>query len=166
MEDLGALYWVHMVPSVQGGEDSLDALSCRSFFAKEPCIIGLFGVILMVLLRKMTYEDKTSYDSTPPCSELTFGKLYQPFGVFSNHLSVSFLELLFNSLSYLQWHFPKPEAKLKAKTRRSLCNEALQKRPTSFSFELWLAEETYELYSVAKTHRMPWVTGHFSKKSH
>jgi len=27
---------------VQGGEDSWDALSCRSFFAKEPLIIGLF----------------------------------------------------------------------------------------------------------------------------
>jgi len=24
------------------------------------------------LLRKMTYEDKASYDSTPPCSELSF----------------------------------------------------------------------------------------------
>ena len=27
---------------VQGGEDSWDALSCRSFFAKESLIIGLF----------------------------------------------------------------------------------------------------------------------------
>jgi len=27
---------------VQGGEDSEDALSCRSFFAKEPLVIGLF----------------------------------------------------------------------------------------------------------------------------
>jgi len=27
---------------VQGGEDPLDALSCRSFFAQEPLIIGLF----------------------------------------------------------------------------------------------------------------------------
>jgi len=28
---------------IQGGEDPWDALSCRSFFAKEPLIIGLFG---------------------------------------------------------------------------------------------------------------------------
>jgi len=27
---------------IQGGEDSQDALICRSFFAKEPLIIGLF----------------------------------------------------------------------------------------------------------------------------
>jgi len=27
---------------IQGGEDSYDALSCRSFFAKEPLIIGHF----------------------------------------------------------------------------------------------------------------------------
>jgi len=27
---------------IQGGEDPLDALSCRSFFAKEPLITGLF----------------------------------------------------------------------------------------------------------------------------
>jgi len=28
--------------SIQGGEDAEDALSCRSFFAKEPLIIGHF----------------------------------------------------------------------------------------------------------------------------
>ena len=28
--------------NVQGGEDALDALSCRSLFAKEPRIVGLF----------------------------------------------------------------------------------------------------------------------------
>jgi len=27
---------------LQGGEDVLDALSCKSLFAKEPVIIGLF----------------------------------------------------------------------------------------------------------------------------
>jgi len=27
---------------IQGGEDPYDALSCRSFFAKEPLITGLF----------------------------------------------------------------------------------------------------------------------------
>jgi len=27
---------------IQSGEDPLDALSCRSFFAKEPLIIGFF----------------------------------------------------------------------------------------------------------------------------
>jgi len=29
---------------IQGGEDAQDALSCRSFFAREPLIIGLFCV--------------------------------------------------------------------------------------------------------------------------
>jgi len=28
---------------VQGGQDSLDALSCRSFSAKDPLIAGLFA---------------------------------------------------------------------------------------------------------------------------
>jgi len=28
--------------TLQGGEDPEDALNCRSFFAKEPLIIGLF----------------------------------------------------------------------------------------------------------------------------
>ena len=32
------LYWRFL----QGGEDPQDTLSCRSFFAKEPLIIGLF----------------------------------------------------------------------------------------------------------------------------
>ena len=32
--------WV--MSHMQGGEDSLDAFSCRSFFAKEPLIIKLF----------------------------------------------------------------------------------------------------------------------------
>jgi len=45
---------------VQGGEDSKNALSCRSFSAKEPLIIGL--------LRKMTCKDKASYGSSPPCT--------------------------------------------------------------------------------------------------
>jgi len=31
---------VHL--SVESGEDALDALSCRSLFAKEPLIVGLF----------------------------------------------------------------------------------------------------------------------------
>jgi len=44
----------------QGGEDSLDDLSCRPFSAKEPLIIGLFR-------DKMNHIDKASYDSTPPC---------------------------------------------------------------------------------------------------
>jgi len=48
---------------IQGGEDPWDALSCRSFFAKEPRIIGLF-------CKKMTYEDKAPFDSTPPCITL------------------------------------------------------------------------------------------------
>jgi len=41
--------WVRRSPAtnsftcvIQSGEDSQDALSCRSFFAKEPLIIGLF----------------------------------------------------------------------------------------------------------------------------
>ena len=36
---------------IQGGEDPLDALSCRSFFAKEPLIIGLFCGKLRVKIR-------------------------------------------------------------------------------------------------------------------
>ena len=43
---------------VQGGEDPQDALSCRLFFAKEP-----------LMMRKITYEDKASYDSMPPCMD-------------------------------------------------------------------------------------------------
>jgi len=31
-----------VTPHIQGGEDSEDALSCKSIFAKEPLIIGLF----------------------------------------------------------------------------------------------------------------------------
>ena len=34
--------YIHADYRVQGGEDSKDALSCRSIFAKEPLIIGLF----------------------------------------------------------------------------------------------------------------------------
>jgi len=30
------------VESIQGGEDPYDALSCMSFSAKEPLILGLF----------------------------------------------------------------------------------------------------------------------------
>jgi len=37
---------------VQGGEDSQDALRCRSFFAKEPLIIGLFCGIGPVKIRQ------------------------------------------------------------------------------------------------------------------
>ena len=33
------MYVLHVL---QGGEDSSDAFSCRSFFAKEPLIMGLF----------------------------------------------------------------------------------------------------------------------------
>ena len=48
--------YMHFLPVVfigviQGGEDPLDALSCRSFFAKEPLIIGLFCGKLRVKIR-------------------------------------------------------------------------------------------------------------------
>jgi len=33
---------MHTCKCIEGGEDPLDALSCRSFFAKEPLIIWLF----------------------------------------------------------------------------------------------------------------------------
>jgi len=46
---------------VQGGEDPKDALSCRSFSAKEPLIIGLFS-------GKWPIKIRASYDSTPPCN--------------------------------------------------------------------------------------------------
>jgi len=46
-------------PTLQGAEHPQDALTCRSFLAKEPLIIGL--------LRKMAYKDKASYGSSPPC---------------------------------------------------------------------------------------------------
>ena len=42
---------------LQGGEDALDALRCRSLFAKEPRIIGLF-----------CGKDKASCGFLPPCS--------------------------------------------------------------------------------------------------
>ena len=52
-----SLFWGK---GVQGGEDSWDALSCRSFFAKEPVFIGLF-------CRKCTI--KIRHDgSSPPCT--------------------------------------------------------------------------------------------------
>jgi len=41
---------------VQGGEDQSDALSCKSFSAKEPRITGLFCA-------KTFYKDKASYGS-------------------------------------------------------------------------------------------------------
>ena len=45
---------------LQGGEDSSDPLSGRSFSTKEPLNIGHF-------LRKMTHKDKGSYEGSPPC---------------------------------------------------------------------------------------------------
>jgi len=35
-------YIIYLYLGLQGGEDSQDALSCKSFFAKQPLIIGLF----------------------------------------------------------------------------------------------------------------------------
>ena len=40
--------------SVQGGEDAEDALSCRSLFAKEPLIIGLFCGKQPMTMRHLT----------------------------------------------------------------------------------------------------------------
>jgi len=57
---------------------------CRSFPAKEPT------VKFVALLRKMTCKDKTSYDSVPPCSELTFENFI------SNELSEDHIEFLTN----------------------------------------------------------------------
>ena len=43
-----------------------------------PYIAGHFpqATNFRALLRKMTYEDKASYGSSPPCSELTFENMY------------------------------------------------------------------------------------------
>jgi len=46
---------------LQGGGDTWDALSCRSFFCKR-------ATNYRALLRKITTEDRASYDSTPPCT--------------------------------------------------------------------------------------------------
>ena len=59
----------YIVGAIQGGVDSQDALSCRSFSAKESQIIGLF-------LRKMTYENKTSYATMPPCTRVRYAYMY------------------------------------------------------------------------------------------
>jgi len=37
-----SLEQIELPAKLQGGEDSWDALSCRSFSAKEPLIVGLF----------------------------------------------------------------------------------------------------------------------------
>jgi len=46
--------------TMQGGADALDALRCRSLSTQEPLIVGLF-------CGKMTYQNKASYVSSPPC---------------------------------------------------------------------------------------------------
>ena len=38
---------------IQGGEDPSDALSCRSFSAKEPLIIGLFSAYRVAKTHRM-----------------------------------------------------------------------------------------------------------------
>ena len=80
---------------LQSSEDPWDALSCRSFFAKEPLIIGLFCLKLKRLLRNDTgrrcgvaqYRDSSVVISQKSAlrsflygkcsSKLTFEKLYQ-----------------------------------------------------------------------------------------
>jgi len=47
---------------IQGGKGSKDALSCRSFSAKDLLIIGPF-------CGKWPIQDKACYDSTPPCTQ-------------------------------------------------------------------------------------------------
>jgi len=53
--------------NVQGGEDSQDALSCRSSFAKEPLIIGLFKALPQKSLMISDFFAKRvpSYASAP-----------------------------------------------------------------------------------------------------
>ena len=53
--------WKNTSSMLQCGDDPQNALSSRSFSAKEPLIIGLS-------LRKMTYKDKASCGSSPPCT--------------------------------------------------------------------------------------------------
>jgi len=48
---------------IQGGEDLYDSLSCKSFFCKR-------ATNCRALLRKMTYNNKASYGSSPPCTAM------------------------------------------------------------------------------------------------
>jgi len=68
---LRAEWWNH---HVQGGMESQDALSCRSFSAKEPLIKRATN--RRAPLRKMTYKDKASYRSSPPCTTIPRALLY------------------------------------------------------------------------------------------
>ena len=55
--------------STQGGEDPQDDLSCRSFFAKEPIIIGLFcGQWPMKIRHPMGLRHPVWYDSPTLCN--------------------------------------------------------------------------------------------------
>ena len=49
-------------PSLQGGEDPQDALSRGSITFRKR------ATNYRALLRKMTYKDKASYESSPPCT--------------------------------------------------------------------------------------------------
>jgi len=53
---------------IQGGEDPWDVLSCRSFFAKEPLIIGLFcGEWPIEMRHPMTLRYPVMWDTTLSC---------------------------------------------------------------------------------------------------
>jgi len=54
----------------------LAAASCKSLYAKEPLVIGLFCGMLVALLRSMTYKDKASNESWPPYCKLAFENVY------------------------------------------------------------------------------------------
>jgi len=50
---------------LQGGEDSYDAWSCRSFFAN---LLRATNYRALSSLQKMTHEHEASYGSSPPCT--------------------------------------------------------------------------------------------------
>jgi len=52
------------IPRLQGGARGIGCLKLQIIFRKR-------ASMYRVLLRKMTCRDKTSYDSTPPCKELS-----------------------------------------------------------------------------------------------
>jgi len=75
---------------IQGGEDSWDALSCRSFFAKEPLIIGLFCI-------KWPMKIRYPYDPTPPyvvvCVYLIFDDFYHIFMMYYTYIVFQHLRM-------------------------------------------------------------------------
>jgi len=80
---------------IQGGEDSEDVLSCRSFFAKEPLIIGLFcGKWPMRIRHPMTLRHPVSSDHT---------ETHMTCFVFLNLFFMDCFQLLSQKLPVVTW---------------------------------------------------------------